>query len=429
FEKGEYVARREKLMDMIPDGIAIIRGATIPGGGGRFYQYNNMMYFTGLEIPNVILLVDGINRSSTVFFTIGENEARSEGISIELIKNPGKFTGVENVLSYDRYTSFLSSKLKAMPIVYTPFNSEELPGEVSAEKSRGLNKSMTQDEWDGRLIRELQFVNKLNERFPQVEVKDCFGIISDLRKIKSEAEIEVMREAGRIGVKAHIALIKATAVNVKESDLANIFEYTCKQEGAQGLAYNTIIMSAENIPFGHYNQYNRILEEGDFVTLDAGADYLYYVVDFSTSFPASGKFTPKQKELYELANAIREVCVKNYRPGITFKDVGQKVREYLIKEGYDPDERRFRGLIRYGGYNHSVGMAVHDGMGTFQGPDEVLREGFVFACDVNMMYPDIEIGVRLEDTVVITKSGCEIFSSGLPRTIEEMEKTMNTNKK
>lgn len=423
FEKSEYIARREKLMDMIPDGIAIIRGAALPEGYRQFYQYNNMMYFTGLEIPNVMLVVNGIKRSSTLFMTISEHEAKEEGISIELVKNPGKLTGVEQFLPYENLTEFLS-ELKTLKIVYTPFTSEELPGDVSAEKTRALKKSMTGDEWDGRLSRELQFVKNLNEKFPQIEVKDCFGIISDLRKIKSKAEIDVMREAGRIGVAAHIAFIKATGVNVKEIDLANLFEYTCRQEGAQGLAYNTIIMSAENIPFGHYHRYNRTLEDGDFVVLDAGPDYKYYDVDFSTSFPANGKFTPKQREVYELANGIRETCIKSYKPGITLAEVGQNVKKYLIENGHDVTARRFQGLIKYGGYNHSIGMAVHDGMGTFQGTNEVLQEGFVFACDINMMYSDIEIGIRLEDTVVITKTGCEVLSSGLPRSVEEMEKTM-----
>jgi Xaa-Pro aminopeptidase len=104
--------------------------------------------------------------------------------------------------------------------------------------------------------------------------------------------------------------------------------------------------------------------------------------------------------------------------------VGQNVKKYLTDNGYNPDEPRFRGLIRVGGYNHSVGMAVHDGMGTFKGGDEVLKEGFVFACDINMMYPEINIGVRLEDTVVITANGCEVLSAGLPRTTNEVEKVM-----
>lgn len=430
FEKGEYSMRREKLMDLIPDGIAVFRGAPLPAGDTQFFQYNNLMYFTGLEIPDIVLVVDGRRRTSTLFFTLTEEDAKGEGIPPAVVRDPGKFNGVENVLPSDRLSDYLAVQIRSgYRVIYTPFSAEELSSEVSAEKSRNLKKSMTDDVWDGRLIRELQFVARLKEKFPEAEVRDCFVMVSHLRKIKSKAEIDIMREAGRIGVQAHIAVIRATGVNVKEVDLANLFECTCKMEGAQQLAYNTIIMSAENMPYGHYHRYNRILNDGDFVVLDAGPEYHNYDVDISTSFPANGKFNPEQKTRYELANGIREVCINNYKPGITLKDVGQKVKQYLISNQYDPDERRFTGLIRYGGYNHSIGMAVHDGMGKFNGPDEVLQEGFVFACDINMIYADRNIGIRLEDTVVITKDGCEVLSAGVPRTAAEMEEMMAGGKK
>jgi len=225
-----------------------------------------------------------------------------------------------------------------------------------------------------------------------------------------------------------MAFIKATGVNVKEKSLASLFQYTCKNEGAQEIAYATIIMSGENMPFGHYNRYNRTLKDGDFVILDAGPDYKYYSIDISTSMPANGKFTPKQRELYDLAYGIRTVCITSYKPGITLGQVGQNVKKYLTDNGYNPDENRFSGFIKFGGYNHSIGMAVHDGMGTFLGSDEVLKEGFVFACDINMIYPEIEIGIRLEDTVVITKDGCELLSAGLPRSSKEVENTMKKSK-
>ena len=427
FEKSEYVLRREKLMDKIPDGVAVFRGASLPDDFNQFFQYNNIMYFAGLEIPDVILIVDGVSRTSTIFFTITEDAAKNEGLSMDLVNDPGRFTGIEKVLPYDQFTPVLTSLVKESRTIYTLFTADELIGEVSREKSNSLRESMTKNEWDGRLTRELQFVNKLHEKYPEAVVKDCFGIVSDLRKYKSKAEIDIMREAGKIGVKAHLAFMKATAVNVKEKYLATLFQHTCKKEDAQEIAYGTIIMSAENMPYGHYNRYNRTLEDGDFVILDAGPSYKYYVVDISTSMPANGKFTPKQKEYYELANAIREVCLKSYRPGITFGEVGQNVKNWLIKNGYDPDERRFSGYIRYGGYNHSIGMAVHDGMGTFMGSNEVMKEGFVFACDI-MTDDNHEIGIRLEDTVLITKDGCEVLSAGLPRTVSEVESTMKKNK-
>ena len=102
--------------------------------------------------------------------------------------------------------------------------------------------------------------------------------------------------------------------------------------------------------------------------------------------------------------------------------MGKKVEAFLISRGIGPDVRKFRGLRRYGGYNHSIGMATHDPMGTFTGPEEVLQPGFVFACDINIIYPEKELGVRLEDTVVITENGAENLSRGLPRTVDEIER-------
>ncbi|MCK4556910.1 MAG: aminopeptidase P family protein, partial [Candidatus Aminicenantes bacterium] len=259
---------------------------------------------------------------------------------------------------------------------------------------------------------------------PHITVKDCSHLFWNLRKIKSPAEIDLLRKAGQIGVKAHIAVMKATRPGTSEQELAALFEYVCKKEMAQELAFYVILMSGPNHAFGHYHKHDRILKNGDFIILDAGPEYGYYNADISSTFPANGKFSSKQKKIYEMAYGIRKTCLDNYRPGITFKDVGEKVKQFLIQEGYDTEDRKFRGLIRYGGYNHSIGLATHDPMGTFAGPEEVLRPGFVFACDINIPYPDQEMGIRLEDSVVITEKGYENLSQGIPRSVAEIEDLM-----
>jgi Xaa-Pro aminopeptidase len=282
---------------------------------------------------------------------------------------------------------------------------------------------VTENPFDGRLTRELQLVDRLKERFPGVEIRDCHLVIQTQRKVKSPAEVRLLREAARIGVEAHLEFMRSTEVGMPERALAALFEFVSKREGAQGLAYETIIMAGGHHLWGHYHQHDRTLEDGDFITLDAGPEYAYYDADISTSFPANGRFTPEQRDLYELGLGIRQVCLDNYRAGISFGVVGEEVRTWLAENGWDPSDRRFRGLIRWGCYNHPIGMATHDVMASMMGPDELLEAGFVFACDINI--PESEtMGIRIEDTVVITQDGFENLSAGLPRTVEEIEALM-----
>jgi len=424
FDKSEYAARRAKLMEKIPDGVAVILGATTPASDIQFYQNNDFYYFCGVEIPNAVLIMDGIRKQSTLFFTINEREARGEGISVELVRTPEEVTGISRILPIERLSSTLSRLSLQTDVFYTMFRPEELSRENTNEKFKALQNTMTMNMWDGRLTRELQFVKQLKEKFPHITVKDCSPLIWDLRKIKSPAEIEHLRIAAQIGVKAHIAVMKATRPGASEKELAALFEYVCKREKAQDLAFYVILMSGPNHAFGHYHKHDRILENGDFIILDAGPDYSYYHADISSTFPANGKFSPKQKKIYEMSYGIRKTCLDNYRPGIKFRDVGEKVKQFLAENGYDEEDPKFKGLIRYGGYNHSIGMATHDPMGTFAGPDEVMRPGFVFACDINLPYPDQEMGIRLEDTIVITENGYENLSHGIPRSLAEVEALM-----
>ncbi|MGD2294733.1 MAG: Xaa-Pro peptidase family protein [Candidatus Aminicenantes bacterium] len=428
FDKLEFAARRANLMEKIGSSIAIILGAKMPVSDRQFFQNNDFFYFSGVEIPGSVLIIDGLHKESLLFFTLSEHDARSEGISVDLIRRPREVTGIERFYPIARLSDILSRLSLQTDEFYTMYRPEELHRENTNEKFGALQRTMTMDIWDGRLTRELQFIKNLKDKFPHITVKDCSSLVWDLRKIKSQAEIGFLRQAARLGVKAHIAVMKATRPGVREKELAALFEYTCKKDEAQELAFYVIIMSGPNHAYGHYHKHDRVLESGDLIILDAGPDVGYYNADISTTFPANGKFSDKQREIYRLAFGIRKTCLDNYRPGITFRDVGEKVRQFLIKNGYDPENRKFRGLIRYGGYNHSIGMATHDVMGTFAGPDEVLRPGFVFACDINIPYPDQEMGIRLEDTVLITETGYENLSAGLPRSVEEIEAFMKIKK-
>jgi len=422
-DNSEYASRRARLMEKIPDGVAIIPGATSPVADYRFFQSNDFFYFTGVEAPNAWLVVDGVNRESTLFLTLDEHDARGEGIPPELALQPGDFTGIEQAQPVEDLESFLAEVGRRIGVFYLSQRPEELHRMNTNEVHGAFQRTVTDNPMDGRLTRELQLVARLEQLYPRVEVRDCFRTIQVLRKVKSPAEVELVSEAARIGVEAHLEFLRSTEVGIPERALAALFEFTSKREGAQELAYETIIMAGDHHPWGHYHRHDRTLEDSDFIILDAGPDYAYYNADISTSFPANGRFTPEQRELYELGLGIRQVCLDNYRAGTTFTEVGEKVREWLTANEYDATEDRFRGLIRWGCYNHPIGMATHDVMVSMTGPDEPLEPGFVFACDINIPQSET-LGIRIEDTVVITEDGYENLSSGLPRSVQEIETFM-----
>ena len=428
FEKEEYAARRTKLMEKTQDGIVIIFGAPHTLGSDIYAQSNDFIYFTGVEIPNSILIMDGINKQSTIFFTSTERAAEGEGIDPELVRNTVKVTGIEQYSKYDGFTPSLNRYSENNVVFYTSFLPQEIGREVAREKLGTLKRDMITNFWDGRLTKEQQFVKLLHERYPQIVVKDCSKAIEELRIIKSPAEIDIIRKAGKIGVKAMKETMRLCDSGKYEYEVAGLFEYMCKKEGIRDIAYNTIISSDKNHSYLHYYKHDRLLADGDFIVMDAGPDVDYYDIDISISFPANGKFTPAQKEFYTACNEMEKACLMFLKAGRTPEQVGEMARDYLENEkGFDLSKKYWKSLSRYlrrGAVSHYVGLAVHDVGGTARGE---LKAGMVLAIDVLGVFADENMGVRVEDTVVITEEGCENLSAGIPREVEEIEALMKKN--
>jgi len=151
--------------------------------------------------------------------------------------------------------------------------------------------------------------------------------------------------------------------------------------------------------------------------MDFGGELDYMCMDISRTWPINGKFTPEQRESYTIALAVQKACIEAYRPGVTSADVQKHVAEVMKKKGLDP-----RGLK--GGIGHYVGLSTHD-----VGPRGIpLEEGMVFAIEPGLYYPEKELGIRIEDTVLITKDGCEVLSKDVPKEIDEIEKLMAQRK-
>jgi Xaa-Pro aminopeptidase len=414
FDTSEYAARRARLMAKIPDGIAVLWGS-LAGP-----QNNELIYFCGVKVPRAVLVVDGIRKESLLFYTTSETYLKGEGMSMDLARDPKSATGVDRCFPAEQFSGVLNRLAAQSRVIYTPFRAEA-----------GFADAVSRGEWDGRLTRELQFVKLLKEYFPQVEVRDCAEMLWEIRRIKTPAEIEVLRKAGRIGVQAIIEVMKAGRPGQNEYELSSLFEYACKREGCRGLAFDVIISSAENHPYLHYSQHNRVLVDGDFLVFDAGPEYQDYDVDITISFPINGKFSPRQREIYEACNEVSKACLSLYKPGLTGYEIGEKVKTMLQAKGYNLGKDAFSQLrfFKEGGLTHPVGLATHDAVGRDLDYGVPLKPGQVFASDVFAVFAAENLGVRVENTVLITETGCENLTPGIPREIAEIEALMKKGRK
>jgi Xaa-Pro aminopeptidase len=255
---------------------------------------------------------------------------------------------------------------------------------------------------------------KLKERFPAAEFKDITPFLDAMRVIKSPEEIEVMRRNGRISAEGVKQAMLATRPGGYEYEIEAAAMHVVLKNGATGAAYPPIVGSGPNTCILHYERNDRRVEESDLVLMDFGGLLDYMCMDISRTWPASGKFTKEQREVYEIALEVQKACIEAYRPGATNEDVQKHVAEVMKKKGLDPRGQR-------GGFGHYVGLCTHD-----VGPRmERLQEGMVFAIEPGLYYPEKNIGVRIEDTVLITQDGCEVLTKDVPKEIDEVEKLLS----
>jgi Xaa-Pro aminopeptidase len=395
FDRAEYISRRAKLMEYIPDGIALILGSE----GEK--QNSNFIYFTGVETPFSILVIDGKKKESILFLPSVESNEK-------VLKEE---TGVARVMSVSRLAQQLASYQAQTDIIYTPFDKSD-----AGYVPKGLLDP------DNRLSREMNLISQIRKRIPFFRFKDISQAIGELRVIKSPAEIDVMRESARISSLAHIEVLRSARPGMYEWELAALFEYTIKRLGGQGFGYEPIVPSIPKWYDSHYSDNSRKIKDGDMVMPDVGGEYNYYVVDISATFPINGKFTPEQKRLNRIICAVEEAMRKVFRPGIRSIDMKSEVQEILTKQGIEMDKEGVYRILA----DHWIGLDVHDA-----GPSSrnaILKPGMVIASDPAIKIRDesgnVIRGVKIENTVLITEDGCEDLTHLVPRTVEEIEKVM-----
>ena len=440
FPADEYAARRAKVIAQIGDAVAIVLGATEPPGENPFRQNSQTFYLSGVVEPRAIVLIDGRTKQTTVFLQPADLRRDNSmfGPALAPGSETAKALGVDAVLPRAEFTAAVTALANDRRTVYTPFAAETLGSQSQGDPTRMWTANKA-DPWDGRDSREAAFIDKLKLAAPTSEIKNLDPIVNALRAVKSPREIAILREATKIAGDGIIAAMRRARPGVHEYELQAEAEYVFKNGGALGASYFALIATGKNTYYTHYHRNTTALADGDLVQFDYAPDYKYYQSDVTRVFPANGKFTPRQREYYEiylkLYQALLTSIAVHKTPGEVIAVAVTKMDAIMASYRFTDERIRtaaakmvdgFRARKDARGLGHTVGLEVHD-VGGLQAP--TLEPGRVFTIEPQMRLEDEHLGVRLEDMILITDTGYENLSRFVPIEVADIEKLMSASRR
>jgi Xaa-Pro aminopeptidase len=299
-------------------------------------------------------------------------------------------------------------------------------------------------------------------------IRNITPLIHAMRPVKDEMEIACIRKAAEINALGLVEVMKAAEPGMNEKELDLILDYTFKKLGSTGYSFGTQAASGPNSTSVHYGANDRTTVPGDMMVFDIGAEYQYYTADISRSFPISGKFTKEQREIYSVVLNAQKKAIEKMLPGksITeaYRTVTQELNRGLFDLGLITDSSSTwqKSFWMQHGWGHHIGLVVHDvSAPQAAGKTEVLEPGMIYTMEPGLYFPSdylqkgagrarsateqewkafvdavspvfnryINIGVRIEDDVLITKTGNEILTTTVPKEIEEIESLMKGKSK
>ena len=419
FTPDDFAKRRAKVFEQIGEGVAILQGAELPEGFIKFRQDNNFFYLTGVEVPNATLMLDGKTKTATLFVP----DRMSGDIKQEAWITPGAKDAALYKMTRIVSNTNLTAALNRYAATNQPFyilTSPEETHEMSRDRCAAHRISQMNDPWDGRVPKEINFINKIKERFPLTAVKDLTPVLDMMRWVKDEKEIAVIRECGRIGALGFDEAMRVTRPGMYEYQVAAACDFIYQNEGTNGPAYFAIAASGERGLIWHYNANNHKMKDGDVILLDYAPDHYYYTTDITRTWPVGDKFTDVQLKLYNCIKEVQETVIAFMKPGVTVNDLKKVAKDIYIKHGF---EKLWPDYI-----GHFVGMAVHD-VGPY---DKPFVEGVVFNVEPIIEDKVLKVHFRLEDTIVITKTGSENLTAGTtmdPEKIYRLKKEKGVGEK
>jgi len=417
-----YKSRRERLMSKLSDGAAIFTSAE--SCKHKFRQDSNFFYLTGFEEPESICVIAPEHPDHKFILFV---RPRNRDQEIWTGKRVGEEGAMEDYGADIAYP--LSDLDKELPKYFE--NVENI------HYTLGSNEKM--DERAINLLRRFRGTRYSSSSGP-VSITDPAEIVRNMRSIKDAHEIEIMNKAAEISAEAHIAAMKAIKPGMYEYEIQAIIEYSFLKYGGVP-SYPTIAGAGANATCLHYETNNCVIEDGDLVLVDAGVEYKRYAADITRTFPANGKFSDLQKEIYSIVLDAQIACIDAIKPGEKI-DKPNEVAINVIVDGL-MDMKLLKGerekIMEEKSYSkfymhnsgHWLGLDVHDvGKNKVNDETRAFEAGMVTTVEPGIYIPeDLEevddkfkgIGIRIEDNVLVTEDGNQIITQKAPKTIEDIE--------
>ncbi len=403
FHAGRRAALVAELVKETPDGLVLVRGLPSQRDYLRFHQDKTFWYLTGVESPNAALLID-LRTREEILFLPKPNAMKERWDGEQWDSEDGwirDVTGFREVRPGGELMGLLKDRAAGAKTVW--ISKEPWVTLAGCHDLAGpYDEKIARDPLDGRVSRENALEDQLHDKFG-LEVRDCAPVLAEMRRVKTPEELAALRRAADAGAKAMTEAIRSTRAGLTERHLEAVMSFVHRVEGAAGPAYHGIVGCGPNALVLHYSQVGREMRANEMVLLDYAPEFDHYVSDITRSWPVDGQFTPRMREIYDAVLASQAAGIAETRPGKTMADVERACRRVLSERGMSK-------LLPHGTC-HYVGMEVHD----VGGNGKPFVPGVVFTIEPGVYEPSTGIGVRIEDVVVVTESGCEVITAGVTK--------------
>lgn len=416
-----FVNNRNHVFNyMEPQSIALFfSGQNLTDFKSSFNVGCNFYYLTGIEEENTILmLVKGIKNKHIFLFIPQINTLKSlwdgKGISLEQAKQKSGID-INNIKNNLLFEDFLNSLLKSwnnithniIKKIYFTFNENKM---LNSEKDIILNTS-----------------KKIINFYPSLQIYNITPFLEQLRTIKNTSEIKKIKEAININRHSLYNLISKIKPKTYEYEIAAYYHYLLAKQNAKP-AFETIIASGKNALVLHYHKKQDILKENDMILLDLGVKYNNYNSDVSRCFPINGTFSLEQKTIYQIVLNANKNIIDWIKPGKTLAELNQYGKKILfqgLKQMHILQEEKELINYCYHGLGHYLGLEVHD-VGNIHQP---FVENSIITVEPGLYLPNLNLGIRIEDDILITKNGAVNLTQDIVKEVDEIENLMKNNRK